>query len=181
MSRRRKKRHQLATGQGSSEAQGLEAPPGFERHHVLDVEGRPSTVIRRVDNLVAMKGLLGSERVNALIGLRMAMEAQERGLTPRCGLDMSPGSGPDGFLILIGYRIDAAALAGDLWAAVPEPCHRTVRAVVLNGLSLNDAGADVVGRRERVIARLTRDLEIAADMVAAYLDHRFGRARTRVA
>lgn len=171
----------LASGAGSAHASGLAAPEGFLREHVLDVEGRASTVIRRIDNLYRLRDILGADRVNSLMALRMASEAMERGLTPRCGLDMSPGSGPDGFLSLIEHRISASLIAGQLWGAVPEDCMATVRIVVLQGGTIDRAASAIV--RRKVDARLIvhGQLERSADAIGCVLDARFGRPKMRVA
>ncbi len=169
----------LATGAGSAAAVGLDAPEGYSREHVLDAQGRPSTVIRRIDNLARLRATLGGERINALMALRMATEAMERGLTPRCGLDMSPGAGPDGFLALMQHRIAASIFAEQLWAAVPIECAVSVRVIVAQGWSVEQfarqGGARLSSRR----LRIKRDLEVAADALNAVLDQRFGRARIR--
>jgi len=167
----------LASGAGSAAAVGLEAPEGYSREHVLDVEGRPSTVIRRIDNLSRLRATLGGDRINALIALRMATEAMERGLTPRCGLDMSPGAGPDGFISVIQHRIDASLLAGTLWGAVPPHCQISVRVVVVQGWSISKLARLTGGRVEVQQRRIAGHLRTSADAINRLLDCRFGRPR----
>jgi len=171
----------LATGAGSAAAIGLEAPEGYQREHVLDADGRPSTVIRRIDNLTRLRATLGGDRVNALLALRMATEAMERGLTPRCGLDMSPGAGPDGFLAVIQHRLDAALFAGQMWGAVPSDCQLSVRVVVVQGWTVMKLarcqGVRVVNQQHKINGHL----KAAADAINLLLDARFGRTRVRSA
>jgi hypothetical protein len=169
----------LASGAGSAAAIGLDAPEGFAREHVLDLEGRPSTVIRRIDNLTRLRATLGGERVNALMALRMATEAMERGLTPRCGLDMSPGAGPDGFLALMQHRLNAALFAGQMWGAVPRDCELSVRVIVLQGWSVIALARDQGGRVVLQQRKINGHLKVAADAINALLDERFGRAKVR--
>lgn len=171
----------LATGAGSAAAVGLEAPEGYSREHVLDVEGRPSTVIRRIDNLSRLRATLGGERVNALVALRMATEAMERGLTPRCGLDMSPGAGPDGFLALMQRRLDASLFAGQMWRAVPTDCQLSVRVVVVQGWTVAELARHQGGRTILQQRKINGHLKVAADAINMLLDERFGRSKIRSA
>lgn len=176
---RQKRKQRLATGAGSGRVTGLVAPPGFERITVMDDDSRPSIVIRRRDNLVRLRQVLGVERVEALTALRMAAEMMERGLTPRCALDRSPSGGPDGYLAVIQHRIDDGRLAAELWAAVPENALADVRAVVVEGKSIEALAREQGGRLEVRRAVIRRKLGRAADAVGAVLDARFGRARMR--
>lgn len=171
----------LATGAGSAAAVGLDAPEGYSREHVLDVEGRPSTVIRRIDNLSRLRATLGGDRVNALMALRMATEAMERGLTPRCGLDMSPGAGPDGFLALMQHRLDASLFAGQMWGAVPADCQFSVRVIVVQGWTVVELARDQGGRVILQQRKINGHLKVAADAINLLLDERFGRAKVRAA
>ncbi len=158
---------------------GLDAPEGYQREHVLDLEGRPSTVIRRIDNLARLRATLGGDRVNALMALRMATEAMERGLTPRCGLDMSPGAGPDGFLALMQHRLDASLFAGQMWGAVPIECQPSVRVIVVQGWTVSELARERGGRAVLQQRKINGDLREAADAINLLLDARFGRARVR--
>lgn len=171
----------LATGAGSSAAVGLEAPEGYSREHVLDVEGRPSTVIRRIDNLSRLRATLGGERVKALVALRMATEAMERGLTPRCGLDMSPGAGLDGFLAMMQHRLDASLFAGQMWRAVPADCQLSVRVVVVQGWTVAELARHHGGRTNLQQRKINGHLKVAADAINLLLDERFGRSKIRSA
>ena len=169
----------LATGAGSAAAVGLDAPEGYQREHVLDVEGRPSTVIRRIDNLARLRATLGGDRVNALMALRMATEAMERGLTPRCGLDMSVGAGADGFLALMQHRLDASLFAGQMWGAVPSDCTLSVRVIVVQGWTVVRLAQHQGGRVVLQQRKINGHLRDAADAINLLLDSRFGRARMR--
>ena len=171
----------LPTGAGSRVANDLIAPEGYQREHVLDVDGRPATVIRRIDNMMSLRRVIGPERVNGLICLRMATEAMERGLAPRCGLDMSPGAGPDGFISLIQHRIEAARTAGEMWSFVKPGQEMTVRLVVLQGASIEVAAQARAQRMADARASVKTDLEAVADAINCYLDRRFGAPRMKAA
>ena len=171
----------LPTGAGSRVANDLIAPEGYQREHVLDVEGRPATVIRRVDNMLSLRRVIGPERVNGLICLRMATEAMEGGLSLRCGLDMSPGAGADGFLSLIQHRMAAAQTAGEMWKAVKPGQEMAVRLVVLQGASIEVAAQARGQRMADARASVKADLEAVADAVNNYLDRRFGAPRMKAA
>jgi hypothetical protein len=176
-----KRAAQLVTGAGSASADGLAAPEGFERWHVLDSEGRPSTVLRRVDNLARLKASLGADRVNALVALRSATEARERGIAPRSCLNVSPGAGPDGYLALMQQRLDFDNLCDQMWAAIPAECHGTVSAIVVHGWTISALARHRGGRLILQQQIVCRHLEAAADAINLLLDRRFGRASLRLA
>lgn len=181
MSRRRRVRTSpLARRMVAAHDQPHRDPSGeFERATIVDPNSRSTAVLRRVDNLARLRGVLEDHQVTALQALRMADDAASRGLTPKNALDLTPGAGPDGFLLVIQHRIDAGRFADELWAAVPVEARLTVKRAI-RGWSVERCARVMYGRternRKRVVARLTK----AADGVNAALDALHGTAEGRI-